>query len=133
MNLYWVYILASQPRGTLYIGVTNNILGRVELHRSGKGPSFTSRYRVSMLVYFEEFGHINEAIQREKTLKHYVRSWKVNLSDQTRSGSISTPACCLGTDNRLGASRGLDPRDKPEDDRWRAGRKRVVDSFVARG
>jgi predicted GIY-YIG superfamily endonuclease len=55
MNTYWVYILASEPRGTLYLGVTNNILGRVELHRAGKGSVFTSRYRVSMLVYFEEF------------------------------------------------------------------------------
>ncbi len=46
MNLYRVYILASQPRGTLCIGVTNNILGRIELHRAGKGSSFTSRYGV---------------------------------------------------------------------------------------
>jgi putative endonuclease len=82
MNIYWVYILASQPRGTLYIGVTNNILGRVELHRAGKGSHFTSRYRVSMLVYFEEFNDIKQAIQREKTLKHYVRAWKVNLIER---------------------------------------------------
>jgi putative endonuclease len=82
MNTYWVYILASQPRGTLYIGVTNNILGRVELHRDGKGSVFTSRYRVSMLVYFEEFNDISQAIQREKTLKHYVRAWKINLIER---------------------------------------------------
>jgi putative endonuclease len=82
MNLYWVYILASQPRGTLYIGVTNNILGRIELHRAGKGSAFTSRYRVSMLVYFEEFNDIKQAIQREKTLKHYVRAWKINLIER---------------------------------------------------
>jgi putative endonuclease len=82
MNTYWVYILASQPRGTLYIGVTNNILGRVELHRAGKGSVFTSRYRVSMLVYFEAFGDIKQAIQREKTLKHYVRAWKINLIER---------------------------------------------------
>jgi len=83
MNAYWVYILASQPRGTLYIGVTNNILGRVELHRARKGSGFTSRYRVSMLVYFEEFTDIEEAIQREKTLKRYVRHWKINLIEQS--------------------------------------------------
>ncbi len=82
MNRYWVYILASQPRGTLYIGVTNNILGRVELHCVGKGSRFTNRYRVFMLVYFEEFGDINQAIQREKTLKHYLRAWKINLIEQ---------------------------------------------------
>jgi putative endonuclease len=83
MNLYWVYILASQPRWTLCIGVTNNILGRVGLHREGKGSAFTSRYRVSMLVYFEEFHEVEEAIQREKTLKHYVRAWKINLIERS--------------------------------------------------
>jgi putative endonuclease len=80
---YWVYILASQPRGTLYIGVTNNILGRVELHRAGKGSSFTTRYGVSMLVWFEEFDRIADAIQREKSLKRYVRQWKINLIEQS--------------------------------------------------
>ncbi len=83
MNLYWVYILASRPRGTLYIGVTNNILGRVELHREGKGKSFTSRYRVSMLVYLEEFNDINEAIQREKNLKRYLRAWKIKMIEES--------------------------------------------------
>jgi len=83
MNLYWVYILASRPRGTLYIGVTNNILGRVELHRDGKGSKFTSRYRVTTLVYFEEFSDINDAIQREKTLKRYLRDWKIKLMEQS--------------------------------------------------
>jgi putative endonuclease len=83
MNAYWVYILASQPRGSCYIGVTNNILGRVELHRVRKGSGFTSRHRVSMLVYFEEFTNIEEAIQREKTLKRCVRQWKINLIEQS--------------------------------------------------
>ena len=83
MNLYWVYILASRPRGTLYIGVTNNILGRVELHRDGKGSKFTSRYRVTTLVYFEEFSDINDAIQRERTLKRYLRDWKIKLIEQS--------------------------------------------------
>jgi putative endonuclease len=83
MNLYWVYILASQPRGTLYSGVTNDILGRLELHREGKGSAFTRRYGVALLVYFEEFDDINEAIQREKTLKRYVRAWKINLIERT--------------------------------------------------
>jgi putative endonuclease len=83
MNLYWVYILASRPRGTLYIGVTNNILGRVELHRDGKASKFTSRYRVTTLVYFEEFSDINDAIQRERTLKRYLRDWKIKLIEQS--------------------------------------------------
>jgi len=83
MLCYWVYILASQPRGTLYTGVTNNILGRIEMHRSRKIAGFTARYGVSLLVYFEEFGDIEEAIQREKTLKRYVRQWKINLIEQS--------------------------------------------------
>ena len=82
MHLYWVYILASQARGTLYIGVTNNILGRVRRHRDGLGSKFTSKYRVGLLVYFEEFAEVKLAIQREKTLKHYVRDWKINLIER---------------------------------------------------
>jgi putative endonuclease len=80
--MYWIYILASKPQGTLYIGVTNNLLSRVEAHRAGTGSKFTSQYRVKMLVHTEEFGDINEAIQREKTLKRYLREWKINLIEQ---------------------------------------------------
>ena len=76
---YWVYVLASQPRGTLYIGVTNDILARVDLHRQGKGSAFTSRYGVATLVHFEELADIKAAIQREKSLKRYMREWKINL------------------------------------------------------
>ena len=79
MRSYWVYILASQPRGTLYIGVTNDILGRSAAHREGSGSRFTSRYGVGMLVYFEEFADVKLAIQREKSLKRYLRQWKINL------------------------------------------------------
>jgi putative endonuclease len=83
MNTYWVYILASQPRGTLYIGVTNDILGRVGRHREGIGSRFTGRYRVHQLVWFEAFADAEEAIQREKSLKRYVRAWKINLIERT--------------------------------------------------
>jgi predicted GIY-YIG superfamily endonuclease len=55
INTYWVYILASRPWGTLYIGVTNDILGRVGRHRERIGSKFTGRYRVHQLVWFEEF------------------------------------------------------------------------------
>ena len=82
MRTYWVYILASMPQGTLYIGVTNDLLGRVEAHRQGIGSKFTSRYGVKMLVYYEPFGDIEQAIQREKTLKAYVRAWKTNLIER---------------------------------------------------
>ena len=79
MRPYWVYILASQPRGTLYIGVTNDILGRCASHREGSGSRFTGRYGVGMLVYFEEFADMKLAIQREKSLKRYLRQWKISL------------------------------------------------------
>ncbi len=82
MHAYWVYILASKPRGTLYIGVTNQLLDRVEAHRRGEGSRFTSRYGVGRLVHYEEFADIEAAIQREKTLKHYVRQWKINLIER---------------------------------------------------
>jgi len=82
MFTYWVYILASKPYGTLYIGVTNDLLGRGEAHRAGLGSGFTSKYGVNRLVYFEPFDDIEEAIQREKTLKHWVRRWKINLIER---------------------------------------------------
>ena len=79
---FWVYILASKPYGTLYIGVTNDLLGRVEAHRAGNGSRFTSRYGVKLLVHHENFHDIEDAIQREKTLKHYLRTWKINLIER---------------------------------------------------
>ncbi len=69
MRSYWTYILASRPRGTLYIGVTNGLPTRVEQHRSGKGSAFTRKYGVHMLVWYETYGDVNEAIAREKQLK----------------------------------------------------------------
>ena len=71
MYTYSVYILASKPHGTLYIGMTNNLLGRIEAHRDRTGSRFTSRHGVRMLVYYEPFGDIEAAIQREKTMKHW--------------------------------------------------------------
>ena len=53
MLTYWVYILSSQPYGTLYIGVTNNLLYRIEAHRNGTGSAFTAKYRVTRLVYYQ--------------------------------------------------------------------------------
>jgi putative endonuclease len=80
---YWVYILASKPRGTLYIGITNGLILRVEQHKAGKGSSFTSKYKVNRLVWFQEFADVREAIQREKTMKEWPRAWKVNLIEET--------------------------------------------------
>lgn len=82
MRCFWVYILASKPRGTLYIGVTNGLPRRVEQHRRGEGSSFTRRYHVHLLVWFEEFADIRHAIQREKTMKEWPRAWKLNLVER---------------------------------------------------
>ncbi len=83
MQQYFVYILASKPHGTLYIGVTNNLERRSIEHRDGFVPGFTKRYGVKMLVYFEVFDGILEAIQREKSLKRWPREWKINLIERT--------------------------------------------------
>ena len=76
---YWVYILASKPHGTLYVGVTNNLLRRVYEHRDGVVDGFTKQHNVKMLVYFEEHATALDAIQREKNIKHWSRKWKIDL------------------------------------------------------
>jgi putative endonuclease len=82
MQRYYVYILASQRNGTLYIGVTNNLSKRVEQHSSSKVKGFTQKYNVHILVYFEIYGSIKEAIQREKALKKWNRSWKIRIIEE---------------------------------------------------
>ena len=76
---YWVYILASAPRGTLYVGVTNDLIRRVYEHRAGFVAGFTKNYSIKMLVYFEAHDSIIAAIQREKNIKHWSRDWKIAL------------------------------------------------------
>ena len=75
----YVYILASKPRGTLYIGVTSDLPARIAQHRSGEIEGFTKTYAVKMLVHVEEHATMPLAIQREKTLKHWLRQWKLEL------------------------------------------------------
>ena len=75
----FVYIMASKPMGTLYVGVTNDVVRRAWEHREGVLPGFTKRYRIARLVYFKEFPDVRDAIQREKNLKHWSRAWKVSL------------------------------------------------------
>ncbi|MEO9636338.1 MAG: GIY-YIG nuclease family protein [Parasphingorhabdus sp.] len=74
-----VYILASQSYGTLYIGVTSNLIQRLYQHRAGAVESFTREYAVYRLVRFEMFDDMATAITREKQLKNWRRQWKVNL------------------------------------------------------
>ncbi len=75
----WVYILANKPGGTLYVGVTNDLVRRAFEHREGLVKGFTKQYGVKMLVYFEEHETAPLAIQREKNIKHWLREWKIDL------------------------------------------------------
>ena len=79
---YFVYIMASAPNGTLYIGVTNDLLRRAAEHRTGAIPGFTKRHRVHRLVYFETHEDVEAAIHREKLLKDWDRDWKKNLIEK---------------------------------------------------
>jgi putative endonuclease len=75
----FVYILASRKQGTLYIGVTSDIVKRMSEHRADLTPGFTSRYGVKRLVWMERHDEITLAIQREKAMKKWNRGWKVDL------------------------------------------------------
>jgi putative endonuclease len=74
-----VYILASRAYGTLYIGVTSDLLARIYQHRTNAAQGFTSRYSVYRLVRYELYATMAEAIAREKQLKRWHRQWKINL------------------------------------------------------
>ena len=78
MRTFYVYIMASRSR-VLYVGVTNDLARRVDEHIRGLVAGFTSRYRITRLVYFEEFVHIRDAIAREKKIKSWVRTRKTRL------------------------------------------------------
>lgn len=82
MRQFYVYILASGRNGTIYTGVTNDILRRVHEHKTEAMRGFTSRYGVKRLVWFEVHPSISHAIQREKNLKHWSRAWKLALIEE---------------------------------------------------
>jgi putative endonuclease len=75
----WLYIMTNRPNGTLYVGVTADLHRRVLQHQEGTGSQFTAKYGLTRLVYAEYHPEILRAIQREKTLKHWQRAWKVRL------------------------------------------------------
>lgn len=79
---YYVYIMASKRNGTLYAGVTNDLAWRSWEHRGGLVPGFTKRHGVKLLVYYENFNDIHQAIHRETQIKKYKREWKINLIQQ---------------------------------------------------
>lgn len=101
MQAYWTYMLASKPHGTLYIGVTNGLIRRVEQHRAGTASAFTLKYKVHRLVWYEEFADILEAIQREKTMKEWPRAWKVNLLERTNPHWVDLFSSLPGVDTPI--------------------------------
>ena len=75
--MYYVYILASKRNGTLYIGVTNNLVKRIYEHKNNLAKGFTEKYKIHDLVYYEQHQEINQAILREKQMKKWKRQWKL--------------------------------------------------------
>ena len=82
MKESYVYILASKKNGTLYIGVTNNLLRRISEHKNDEIKGFTKKYNVKTLVYYETYPDIRDAIYREKCMKEWKRQWKINLIEK---------------------------------------------------
>ncbi|MBF0284720.1 MAG: GIY-YIG nuclease family protein [Magnetococcales bacterium] len=99
MKLPTVYILASKPKGTLYVGVTTNIVQRVWQHREKLVDGFTKQYNVHELVWFEPHESMESAILREKALKRWNRAWKLELIEKTNPKWIDLWAAICGDGN----------------------------------
>ena len=79
---YYVYILANKRNGTLYIGISSNLKRRIYEHKNEIIEGFTKKYKIHLLVYYELFNNVNEAIMREKQLKKWNRKWKMELIEK---------------------------------------------------
>jgi putative endonuclease len=77
MNNYYIYILASKRNGTLYIGVTNDLVRRVYEQKNDLVEGFTKKYGIHLLVYYEQYNNAESAIQRERQMKKWNRQWKI--------------------------------------------------------
>ena len=82
MKNYYVYILANQKYGTLYVGVTNDLIRRVREHKNNMIEGFTKQYSIHFLVYYEQTHEVESAIAREKQLKRWRRQWKIKLIEK---------------------------------------------------
>lgn len=82
MKNYYVYILTSHRNGTLYIGVTSNLIRRIQEHKASIAKGFTEKYNVHNLVYYEQTNDVNSALAREKSLKKWNRDWKIQLIEK---------------------------------------------------
>jgi putative endonuclease len=85
-HIYFVYILASRRNGTLYVGVTNDVVRRTWEHKKDIHAGFTKKYGIHILVWYEVHGSIHEAIAREKRIKRWNRDWKIKLIEKENSG-----------------------------------------------
>jgi putative endonuclease len=83
MKQYFVYILASKRNGTLYLGITSNLLKRVYEHKNNLVEGFTKKYNVHNLVYYETYNYVHDAIAREKNIKKWKRQWKIELIEKS--------------------------------------------------
>jgi putative endonuclease len=81
-KLYCVYLLASERNGTLYVGVTSNLIGRVWQHKNDQADGFTKKYGIKQLVWYEAHEDVYAAIQREKQIKEWKRAWKLELIEK---------------------------------------------------
>ena len=82
MKSYYVYILASKKNGTLYIGVTSNLIKRIQEHKTKAVKGFTEKYNINKLVHYEQTEDVYSALAREKALKKWNRSWKIKLIEE---------------------------------------------------
>ena len=80
--MYYVYLTASRKHGTLYLGVTNNLVRRIYEHKTKAKPGFTARYNVVRLVWYERYDDPTNAITREKDIKKWRRDWKIRLIEE---------------------------------------------------
>jgi putative endonuclease len=85
MKQYYVYILASRKYGTLYVGMTSDLIKRIYEHRQNFVEGFTKKYNVHTLVYYEVHNNIQEALIREKQIKKWNRKWKIRLIEEMNS------------------------------------------------
>ncbi|WP_296176858.1 GIY-YIG nuclease family protein [uncultured Brevundimonas sp.] len=115
------YILASRPLGVLYVGMTSNLYERIRQHREDRVEGFAQRYGCKTLVWYETHGFVTEAIRREKALKRWNRTWKLELVEKTNPPWQDLYLSLFGL--------GPDPRVKPEDD---GGGGAGVEAFLKR-
>ena len=85
MKESYTYILSNKNKTVLYVGVTSNLIQRIEEHKNGMGSDFTKKYNLNELLWFETFSDINQAIKREKQLKNWKKDWKWELIKEHNS------------------------------------------------